>query len=304
MTKKTHLIFTVIIIVLSLVFLRQHNTYSASDPSSSNLMQNLENKGLVAKQGKWLYYTTYTGLCKIEIDKISNESHNDAVFVSSNSAESLNISDGWIYYSGHTLSNSGYTDTVIKTRLDGKETVKLNEEASKNVKLVDDWICYLQLPDRQLYRMKTDGSNKMRLSNDKTYYYYVCGDYVFYQNQSDHFKMYRIRTDGSNRTKISDESTGPFSIIDDKIYYTHGGKLYKMNLNGKEKAEVIDDNVSCFNIYNGWIYYSNKSDSYKLYKVKIDGTSRTKLLDTPVHNINIIDDWFFSTVLISIRMEA
>ncbi|HHV98937.1 MAG TPA: DUF5050 domain-containing protein [Clostridiaceae bacterium] len=68
--------------------------------------------------------------------------------------------------------------------------------------VIDEWIYYINYSDNgNLYRMKTDGSSKSKLSDDSLYTFVVYGDTIYYNNPSDRWKFYTIKTDGSNRRK-------------------------------------------------------------------------------------------------------
>ena len=64
------------------------------------------------------------------------------------------------------------------------------------------------------------------------------GDWIYYRNSSDGYKLYKVKTDGSGREKINDDSSWFINVVGD------------------------------------WIYYVNADDGYKLYKVKTDGSGR------------------------------
>ena len=66
------------------------------------------------------------------------------------------------------------------------------------------------------------------------------GEWIYYKNSDDDYKLYKIKTDGSKRQKVSDDTFG------------------------------------CINVVGDWIYYSNWSEGYEIYKVKTDGSERQK----------------------------
>jgi len=109
----------------------------------------------------------------------------------------------------------------------------------------------------------------------------VVGDWVFYLNGSDGSKLYKIRTDGSSKTKLNDEKSFCINIVDDWIYYStqyYGKKLYKMRIGGSGKAKLNDDECSHVNVIGDWVYYHKKNDdkqgSSNLYRIRTDSTER------------------------------
>ena len=68
--------------------------------------------------------------------------------------------------------------------------------------LQGDWIYYNQYNlDPGLYKIKTDGTGKTKLSNDPGRSINVVGDWIYYSNQNDEFKIYKIKTDGTGESK-------------------------------------------------------------------------------------------------------
>ena len=85
-----------------------------------------------------------------------------------------------------------------------------------------------------------------KLGNDEGFivngrYAALQGDWLFYREVSDDYKIYKIHTDGTDRQKITNDS----SII--------------------------------INVVGDWLYYLNKSDGSQLHKIRIDGTGEQKV---------------------------
>ena len=65
----------------------------------------------------------------------------------------------------------------------------------------DGWI-YYSIPDDRIYKVRTDGSGRMNVNNDNSFFINVVGDWIYYFNYDDHDQIYKIRTDGSGRTRV------------------------------------------------------------------------------------------------------
>ena len=50
-----------------------------------------------------------------------------------------------------------------------------------------------------VYRMRTDGSERTRIGEDRAAFLSVQGDWIYYANQDDNNSLYRMKTDGSER---------------------------------------------------------------------------------------------------------
>ena len=161
-----------------------------------------------------------------------------------------------------------------------------------------DWVYYRNDSDSgNLYKMRTDGTDRTKLNDDNSYYINVIGDWIYYNNNSDDNKLYKIRTDGTDRTKLNDDESFYINVIGDWVYYCNWSDnfklLYKICTDGTGKTKLNDDNSGYINVIGDWVYYSNNSDDNKLYKIRTDGTERTKLSDHGSEYINVIGDWVY-----------
>jgi uncharacterized protein YchJ len=94
---------------------------------------------------------------------------------------------------------------LYKMRIDGEEKTKLNERASYEVNVSDDWIFYHDADDGgSLYKMRTDGTEVTLLKDDYCKYVNIAGDWVYYDGSKTPgtYELYRIRKDGSDWEKV------------------------------------------------------------------------------------------------------
>lgn len=161
----------------------------------------------------------------------------------------------------------------------------------------DEWIYYLSdNDDGKLYKVKKDGSNRTKVSDDNGMYLNIVGDFLYYCNLSDDGKLYKIKIDGTERTKLSDDVAE--QIIVDKywIYYTNSSdesiNLYKIKTDGTSRTKLNSDITLNPNLENGYIYYVNALDS-KIYKVKTDGSGRAKVSDEITGFISVDNGWIY-----------
>ncbi len=192
--------------------------------------------------GDWVYYTNLKDggkLYKMRTDGTEITKLNDDASIE------INVVGDWIYY----LNDSDYQ--LCKMRTDGTEKTKLNDDVACNINVVGDWIYYL------------NNSYNARFSHE---FLPPFG-----------FKIFKMRTDGTERTKLSDDKSSYMNIEGGWIYYSNSsdeGKLYKMRTDGTERTKLNDHNSCCINIAGDWIYYLNSREDYQLYKMRTDGTER------------------------------
>lgn len=223
--------------------------------------------------------------------------------ISDDFAQYINVADEWVYYSNYSDKAKLY-----RIKSDGSSNQKLNDEYSAFLTIVGDYIYYSNYSDNgRITRIKKDGSdvttdNKgekhgIPISTqvkDEAFFLNYVGEWIYYSNINDHYKVYSVNTNGTYRKKLSDEGASSIQVVDDWVYYTNNkGELRKVKTDGSKETQDLKSVVSkfdrgyFFNVVDDWIYYSNDKDSSRLYKIKTDGTENTRLTLEPVTYINI-----------------
>lgn len=134
------------------------------------------------------------------------------------------------------------------------------------------------------------------------------GQYVYYLNSSDGYKLYRSKPDGSAKAKISDSICSSLNIVGDWIYYSGGMRdpgIYKMKKDGSGKALVVKAQTMGIAVVNDWIYYLERSapdsEESALYKVKTDGTGKAEikfksdnsLVSIDIQAVVAVENWIY-----------
>ncbi len=161
----------------------------------------------------------------------------------------------------------------------------------------EEWILYSNLNNNgYLYKARKDGSEKVQINSDVSWFINVVGDWVYYSNKSEGGRIYKVRTDGSSRTKINSDESWSVKVVGDWIYYRNYDRnqsIYKIRIDGSERTKINSDEAWALNVTDGWLFYRNGSDSGKLYKVRTDGSGHTKISDNVAWAINVIEGWIY-----------
>ena len=240
-----------------------------------------------------LYYLainkTSTGKYTRQVVKINLNGENREVLVdnietTSIGNDTLNISDGWIYF----LNGDSELEKVKISNTDKRQPVSKEEKISY-FQISGKYIYYITADD-EFKRMKKDGSSEEKISNGIEKFQ-VVADEVYYISKSDKSLM-KFDLNGNDRkeTKVIERKVQAFNIYEKTIYYAvneenDGGEqaLYKMKLNGKKNEKIVD--LSSANVVIGisgkWIYYTDKVDDspyyYAIYRVQADGKNKEKV---------------------------
>ncbi|MFF2157343.1 DUF5050 domain-containing protein [Paenibacillus chitinolyticus] len=166
------------------------------------------------------------------------------------------------------------------------------------------WVYYQNVGDEsKLYRMKEDGSQSVKITDDPAAQIQVTGGWVYYRlltqgERTDAGEVYRIRPDGTERTKLSQEKAGQVYVTGDWIYYnvTAGfgsGPLFKMRLDGSGKQELSQKNedIMDFVPYQGRIYYKRSIGG--LYSLDLDGRNRKTYTKEFVHELRAANGFIY-----------
>lgn len=254
-----------------------------SQKSDNNIDKNYNHYIFFANNldNKKLYRITSngTGLSKINDDKLSDD---------------IVKNNNYIFYVNRISTGN---KELIRIDQDGSNrTVLLNEDID-GLKILNDWIYYINVDDGQLYKISTDGITIKRLT-ELTKEYVV--DYQFYKDQI-FYKKYgdsrarTIKLDGSGN-EILNFNIGivNFNIYGEHIYFPDedeeigkDNEIYRVNLDGKEKLEIA--------MYR--IEYGLKADSNNLFlwsskglfKMGYDGTNKTILSNDNISEVIEMD---------------
>lgn len=267
--------------------------------SAGNL---INNNGISATEGKWIYYVEFDDGEPSGIYKVRN-SGNKTKKVKSGYFEYLNIIDKYIYCLEKDEDKNQYNLVKMKTNGSKKETLAKNIDYAP-VTATAGRIYYFK--DKNLYSMKDNGSDRQKISDKNISYYEICGNMMYYIYENDG-KSYiaKMKLNGKNNNvrigKLDDSEYVALHVKGNKIYYiVHEEektyKLYRMNKNGEKEERIysFSEEIDYINMQDDAIYYVVKDGGYKIstinYKAGNKGT--IKKFDSEV-KFNISNKWVF-----------
>lgn len=206
---------------------------------------------------------------------------------------------GFVVQQGEWIyyQNSSDNKSIYKIKTDGTEKIKLNSDDSEYINIAGKWLYYANGNDNNaIYKIKTDGTGRVKIDNEFTVELSVRGDWIYYVASD--YGIYKIKTDGSNKTKISKKSFATVYVEGDWIYShtaSTPGSYYKLKVDGTDEIKMAISG-GIINVIGDWIYFTNVNDKLCLYKMRTDGTGEVKLSeDIYVGTINVQGDWIYYT---------
>jgi len=155
------------------------------------------------------------------------------------------------------------------------------------------WIYYANPDDNMtLYKVRTDGTGKLKLSYDQANNINVINGWIFYYDLKGNLK--KVKTDGTlTKTLISNVSVNSYIVIDDKadwIYYRkyiksstpyyeiHRIRRNDLRTNGYDDQTIVggltdddetNDSVNAFYLKDNHLYYTTQDES-QIRKINLD----------------------------------
>ncbi len=257
-------------------------------------LANSFNGAYLDQDSEWIYYCNPLDdnaiLYKIKKDMT------DKIKLYNKKVSNITIYNDFIYFSQDT--------SIFKINKDGcslQEIINTNiGETIYEMCIYNDYIYYTDdLPYGSLYKIKIDGSNKIKVSNNSPMYLNIYNNYIYYAGQDytdDSTGIYKIDLNGNDEEKILNGDIDSLNIYNNNIYFTNSvdnSNLFKMSVDCKTKNIILNKKVSNLNIFKDWMYYIDVSDNDSLYKLKLDGTEVTKLEKSLCTNILVFSDYIY-----------
>lgn len=248
-------------------------------PEGGNNTGNTANRGLVSEKDGWIYYLRKADssigereetLWRFRPDRFLSDE-----LVADQEVWDLNVSGDGLYYSNWSAGQS-----IFRTNLNGSNPTRLMDGPAQQLSVAHDRLVFVR--NRQVYTAPLVGGMPFLVSEDVAENTVTWGDWIYYANGSDGFKPYKVKLDGTNRMKIANDETLFLSVVGEWVFYSNlsdGEKLYRVKTDGSQRSKISDDRVGYLNADQQFIYYTNTSQGNALFRIKPDGTGRLKLMD-------------------------
>ena len=276
-----------IVVFLIIILLPKYNKIG-------NSVGNIRNYGYVASEGKWIYYLSpnedRTQIGVYRTDKKGKNKKN--IFMTDMDIVSINAYKGYLYFigisslaeEGSGLEDDDVDNKIYRIKADGSSEMEiLNNNEFNNecfdIYVIKGYIYYIGT-DRNIYKMKLNGTDRELVSDNGTGYIGITDKYIVYNDyiQDDE------NAEEDKNTASSNESTSTSTI-----------ETYIMNINGENKRVLIKgQRLSTVNIKGDYVYYTKEQTDSEtgnkkipIYRTKIDSNEEELLADTTAYNLNL-----------------
>lgn len=168
--------------------------------------------------------------------------------------------------------------TLYKTDRDGKEKTKISDkEVFTACPYQGAFLCYNT--DNMYYlsafNPKTD--SMLLLGDIRAYNIIKEGDYIYFMNIDDDYKIYRCDSAGQNPEKLTDYRVDLFNVYGNNIFFQKNSEdapaIMKMDTNGGNEIEIMPGNFTDINCTSTYTYFYGFGESAPLYRVPTNGAS-------------------------------
>ena len=289
LNKKAKLVILTII-VLFIVFLIL--IFSPKYNKIGNTMGNIRNYGYVASEGKWTYYLSpnedKTQICINRTSK--NGKQKEKIYETNMDVVSINAYKGYLYFIGIIesdaetieLEDDDVDNKIYRIKADGSSDIEIinNNEFNNEcfeIYVLDNHVYYIGT-DRNIYKMKLDGTDKELVSDNGTGYIGITDKYILYNDVAEE------DTDEEN-SEESEESNTP--IFETKI----------MSIDGKDKRTLVKGlRLYSVNLKDNYVYYTKEENDEEnnkiipIYRTKIDSNEEELITKTTAYNLNLYEN--------------
>lgn len=140
---------------------------------------------------------------------------------------------------------------------------------------------YITSPfDHKLYKVKNDGSERIKLSDNSATFINVFEDYVYYINPNDSY-IHKVKTDGTSPVTIYFYVNSSDSMVTDgnKIYVSKSDGIYSLDMDGSNPKKIVESNYGTslgkgIALVGNFIIYSNNG----IYAASLNGLDKECLV--------------------------
>ncbi len=149
-----------------------------------------------------------------------------------------------------------------------------------------------------IFKVRPNEEDLSKIVKDGADYLNVEGEWIYYRNRDEGDRIYRIKTDGSSRERLSEYPVGKMWVQDERIYFQHeeDKTLYGADLEVADVEQLTEEELSGFMLDDDWIYFyrQGSEETSEIYRLRPDGTQPTLLKELPgIDSLNVYQDHLY-----------
>jgi hypothetical protein len=229
--------------------------------------------------------------------------------LNNDSVQSINVGGNYIYYLrnnvasqnvGAIFQNKKYG--IIRTDLNGKNALTLYDFAAGVVNLCGNYVYYQHYSNDDafsFYRVKIDGTEETRISDNGYFPACTYGTSIYYVNVEGNHFIYRYDTKTGRSTTYMEANAYLIDMQGDYLYYIDLDRNYSLVRvdTSTMKKELLtnpsDGKCITYNVYGNKIFYYLEGENSALYRMNTDTSDNTLIYSGTVSTINCTSEYTF-----------
>lgn len=174
---------------------------------------------------------------------------------------------------------------LFRYQIDGKLERLLIKDAVIPAKITDTTLYYAGYSEDHNINELNLQSYTAHPAIEGSYYYPIYkGEYIYYINVADDYKIYRMRIDGSGQELMVDYRCSTYNITNSGtyLYYqvddTVGNGMYRLNLKTMKTEQLLAGNYKQLHVTDNYLFFKD-FDNTNTYVVNADGINDVNVFD-------------------------
>ena len=235
-----------LIIILILILSPKYNKIG-------NTVGNIRNYGYVASEGKWIYYLAPNeDRTQIGVYRTSKNGKNKKnIFMTDMDIVSINAYKGYLYFIGINNSNESELEDddvdnkIYRIKADGSSEMEILNNNEFNNECFDIYVIkgniYYIGTDRNIYKMKLNGTDRQLVADNGTGYIGITDKYIVYNDYIQEGRLECHTLNGNDYDKSLGKGYGEYKIL---MYADAHSKIlsscqYVLKITGRIKVRNI-----------------------------------------------------------------
>ena len=241
---------------------------------------NSSNKGYIASDGSFIYFWSGTSY-EIEDGKFCKMKHDGTQFsiLSDDMPCSINIIDGTIYFVSQKYRDDNY-GPIYRMDKDGANKTLLIDKDCQDLIVTDEFIYFINKSNGdKIFRADKNGGNLQVVANGKCDNLQYDNKYLYYELEK-YNQLYRVKTDGTNKPTKLISKFYTYFVNRDNIYFLRQWTLHKYSVKEKKEYRLYKNEVYGMTFGNSMLYllgyFDNASEgrgtfAYDIATATLDG---------------------------------
>ena len=204
--------------------------------------------------------------------------------ITSNPGSYLSLKGNFVYFQLYDVDKGLF---LYRYQIDGSLERLLLEDAVIPAAVIDNSLYYAGVTnDHNINKLDLSSFTTSTLFEGSFAYPIIQGEYFYYIDIEDNYKINRMSMDGSETTVLVDERCSTYNITDSGkfLYYqvddSDNSRICRMNLETLESETILDGNYKQIHVTENYVFFKD-FDNSNTYVLSADGSPSLGTFNPP-----------------------